>query len=75
MPEITKEQYAELLSALERASWYFKCAVEKLERYLPPPPAAVVKPEICADCKKLPALRGDIYCGACVGEHRPLDIP
>lgn len=67
---MTKEQYAEIVNTMERATFYLKCALEKLERFLPPPPAAKVKPEICADCKTADAMRGDIYCAVCAPEHR-----
>ena len=71
MEGLTKEQYAEILSTFERATWYLKCASEKLERFLPAPPASKAKPELCMDCKK-PRPRGEMYCAKCLPAHEAL---
>jgi len=68
MEGLTKEQYAEILSTFERATWYLKCASEKLERFLPAPPAPVPPPELCIDCHG-PCSRGEMYCAKCVPAH------
>lgn len=70
MEGLTKEQYAEILGALERSSWYLKCAVEKLEKFLPPLPATSVKTEFCPDCKQEPVPRNQMYCKKCEEDRK-----
>lgn len=66
---ITNEQYVEIVSALERASWYLKCAVEKMEKYLPDPPKQPKAPNQCTDCKtEIPV--NDMFCRKCAAERQ-----